>query len=175
MIDELVLIDWISVALLATFGITGLFNGFIKEFFSAAAWIISLTMAWLWGPSLFPLIEAYIGETEITKAVSFLALFISCFLVLKFLGSLLSILTSVIGLKVVDKGLGFCFGTLKVAIVLTSLYVYNLDFLDNKKWWLDSLTREYIIQIIVMAEPIFRDWQLWAPTFLNKDNLNLDL
>ena len=51
----------------------------------------------------------------------------------------------------------------------------TLDFLDNKKWWLDSLTREYIIQIIVMAEPIFRDWQLWAPTFLNKDNLNLDL
>ena len=34
MIEDLVLIDWISVALLATFGITGLFNGFIKELFS---------------------------------------------------------------------------------------------------------------------------------------------
>ena len=27
----------------------------------------------------------------------------------------------------------------------------KIDFLDNNKWWLDSLTREYIIQIIVMG------------------------
>ena len=46
MIENLTFIDWISVALLSAFGITGFFNGFIKEVFSAAAWIVSLTIAW---------------------------------------------------------------------------------------------------------------------------------
>ena len=46
MIENLVLIDWISIALLSAFGITGVFNGFMKEVFSAAAWIVSLFIAW---------------------------------------------------------------------------------------------------------------------------------
>ena len=70
MIEDLVLIDWLSLLLLTAFGITGFFNGFIKEFFSFAAWIVSLLMAWFFGPSLFPIIGSYIGVPEITKAVS---------------------------------------------------------------------------------------------------------
>ena len=175
MIEDLVLIDWLSFVLLTTFGIAGLFNGFIKEFFSAAAWIVSLIISWFFGPSFFPMLDSYIGVPEITKAVSFLALFISCFLVLKFVGSILSKLTAVIGLKAVDKILGFCFGTLKVSAVLISLYAYNIEFLDGKQWWLDSFTREYTIRFIKIAEPIFKDWELGTQTFLNKDNLNLNL
>ena len=175
MIEEFVLIDWISVVLLATFGITGFFKGFIKEVFSAAAWIVSLMVSWFWGPSLFPVIGSYIGAPEITKAASFLILFVSCFLILKFLGSILSKLSAVIGLKGVDKTLGFCFGALKVSAVLISLYAYNLEFLDSKQWWLDSSTREYTIQFIKITEPILSDWELGAKTFLNKDNLNINL
>ena len=175
MIEDLVLIDWLSLLLLTAFGITGFFNGFIKEFFSAAAWIVSLLMAWFFGPSLFPIIGSYIGVPEITKAVSFVIFFLSSFLALKLLGSILSKLTAVIGLKGVDKILGFCFGTLKVSAVLISLYAYNLAFLDDKQWWLDSFTREYTIQFIKIAEPLLKDWELGTQTFLNKDNLNLNL
>ena len=175
MTEDLVLIDWLSLLLLTAFGITGFFNGFIKEVFSAAAWIVSLIISWFLGPSLFPMIGSYIGTPEITKAVSFLLVFLSCFLILKFLGSILSKLTAIIGLKGIDKTLGFCFGTLKVSAVLISLYVYNLEFLDGKQWWLDSFTREYTIRFIKIAEPIFKDWELGTQTFLNKDNLNLNL
>ena len=138
MIENLTFIDWISVALLSAFGITGFFNGFIKEVFSAAAWIVSLTISWFYGPFLSKLI-------------------------------------SVIGLKGLDRILGFFFGTLKVSAVLTSLYIYNLNFLDTKQWWLDSLTREYTIQFITLVEPILKDWEFETPNFLNKDNLNLNL
>ena len=89
MIENLTLIDWLSITLISIFGITGFFNGFIKEVFSAAAWIVSLIISWFLGPSLFPMIGSYIGTPEITKAVSFLLVFLSCFLILKFLGSIL--------------------------------------------------------------------------------------
>ncbi len=65
MIENLTFIDWISVALLSAFGITGFFNGFIKEVFSAAAWVVSLTIAWFYGPLLFPVIETYIAVSLI--------------------------------------------------------------------------------------------------------------
>ncbi len=175
MIENLVLIDWISLALLSAFGITGFFNGFMKEVFSAAAWIVSLFIAWFYGPLLFPVLEGYIETLEIKKALSFLILFLSFFLLLKFIGSTFSKITSVIGLKGVDRLLGLCFGTLKVTAVLTSLYIYNLDFLDTKQWWLDSLTREYTIQFAESVEPILKDWELGTSTFLNKDNLKLNL
>ena len=88
---------------------------------------------------------------------------------------MLSRLISVIGLKGLDRILGFFFGTLKVSAVLTSLYIYNLNFLDTKQWWLDSLTREYTIQFITLVEPILKDWEFETPNVLNKDNLNLNL
>ena len=175
MIENLVLIDWISFALLSAFGITGFFNGFMKEVFSAAAWIVSLFIAWFYGPLLFPILESYIETLEIKKALSFLILFLSFFLLLKFVGSTFSKITSVIGLKGVDRLLGLCFGTLKITAVLTSIYIYNLDFLDTKQWWLDSLTREYTIKFSESVEPILKDWEIGTSTFLNKDNLKLNL
>ena len=175
MIEDLVLIDWISFALLSAFGITGFFNGFIKEVFSAAAWIVSLFIAWYYGPLFFPILETHIETLEIKKALSFLILFLTFFLLLKFLGSTFSKITSVIGLKGVDRLLGLCFGTLKITAVLTSIYIYNLGFLDTKQWWLDSLTREYTIKFSESVEPILKDWEIGTSTFLNKDNLKLNL
>ena len=175
MIENLVLIDWISIALLSAFGITGFFNGFMKEVFSAAAWIVSLFIAWYYGPLLFPILETYIETLEIKKALSFLILFLTFFLLLKFLGSTFSKITSVIGLKGVDRLLGLCFGTLKITAVLTSIYIYNLGFLDTKQWWLDSLTREYTIKFSESVEPILKDWEIGTSTFSNKDNLKLNL
>ena len=175
MIENLVLIDWISIALLSAFGITGFFNGFMKEVFSAAAWIVSLFIAWFYGPLLFPILETYIETLEVKKALSFLILFLSFFLLLKFIGSTFSKITSVIGLKGVDRLLGLCFGALKITAVLTSLYIYNLNFLDTKQWWLDSLTREYTILFSESVEPILKDWELGTSTLLNKDNLKLNL
>ena len=175
MIENLVLIDWISIALLSAFGITGFFNGFMKEFFSAAAWIVSLFIAWYYGPLLFPILETYIETLEIKKALSFLILFLTFFLLLKFLGSTFSKITSVIGLKGVDRLLGLCFGTLKITAVLTSIYIYNLGFFDTKQWWLDSLTREYTIKFSESVEPILKDWEIGTSTFSNKDNLKFNL
>jgi membrane protein required for colicin V production len=175
MIENLALIDWISIALLSAFGITGFFNGFMKEVFSAAAWIVSLFIAWFYGPLLFPILETYIETLEVKKALSFLILFLSFFLLLKFIGSTFSKITSVIGLKGVDRLLGLCFGALKITAVLTSLYIYNLNFLDTKQWWLDSLTREYTILFSESVEPILKDWELGTSTLLNKDNLKLNL
>ena len=67
--------------------------------------------------------------------------------------------------------LGLCFGTLKVTAILTSIYIYNLGFLDTKQWWLDSLTREYTIKFSESVEPILKDWEIGTSTFSNNSDL----
>ena len=99
MTESLEIIDWISITLLLIFAITGLFNGFIKEIFSAMAWILSLAIAWLYGPLIFPYVDQYVDSESVKNIISFIILFVLSFIVLKTLGSIISKLISAIGLK----------------------------------------------------------------------------
>ena len=76
MIETLTLVDWFSIVLISVFGITGFFNGFIKEIFSAAAWILSLAIAWVYGPILFPYVNEISDSESIKNLVSFILLFL---------------------------------------------------------------------------------------------------
>ena len=53
----MVIIDWAALGLIGIFAVSGFFNGFTKELFSVAAWILSLVAAWFFGPVLFPYLE----------------------------------------------------------------------------------------------------------------------
>ena len=68
----MVIIDWAALGLISIFAVSGFFNGFTKELFSVAAWVLSLVAAWFFGPVLFPYLEEYIVNPEVKKAVSFI-------------------------------------------------------------------------------------------------------
>ena len=175
MIEDLALIDWFSMTLMMAFGIAGFFNGFVKEIFSAAAWIFSLALAWLYGPLLFPFVQDYVGSDTLKNVISFILMFLISFLTLKILGSIISKLISAIGLKGLDKLLGMFFGSIKILAILSSVYVFNLSFLDQNKWWLDSYSRIYSIQVYEYSKPVFDKWIKKADIILDKDNPKITL
>ena len=175
MIEELALIDWVSITLLAVFGITGFFNGFIKELFSAAAWIVSLALSWLYGPLLFPYVQEFIETDPIKNIISFILLFLISFITLKIIGSIVSKFLNAIGLKGLDKILGMFFGALKTIAVLSSIFIFNLNYLDTNKWWIDSYSRIYSIKFYEYSKPVFDEWINKADTILQKDNSKITL
>ena len=175
MTESLQVIDWISVTLLLVFAIIGFFNGFIKEVFSAAAWVLSLIIAWLYGPLIFPYVNTFSDSESAKNIISFIILFVLSFIILKILGSLISKLISAIGLKSLDKLLGAFFSSLKVLAILTSLFVFNLNYLDKNQWWLDSYSRIYSISFYEYSKPIFDEWIDKADTILQKDDSKIAL
>ena len=175
MTESLQIIDWISATLLLVFAITGFFNGFIKEVFSAMAWVLSLITAWLYGPLIFPYVNAYLESESAKNIISFVILFLLSFIILKASGSIVSKLISAIGLKSLDKLLGAFFSSLKVLAILTSLFVFNLNFLDKNHWWLDSYSRGYAISFYEYSKPIFDEWIDKADTTLQKDDSKIAL
>ena len=175
MTESLQVIDWISVTLLLVFAITGFFNGFIKEVFSAMAWVFSLIAAWLYGPLIFPYVNTYLDSESAKNIISFIILFVLSFIILKTLGSIMSKLISVIGLKSLDKLLGAFFSSLKVLAILISLFVFNLNYLDKNQWWLDSYSRIYSISFYEYSKPIFDQWIDKADAILQKDDSKIAL
>ena len=175
MTESLQLIDWISVTLLLVFAITGFFNGFVKELFSAMAWVLSLITAWLYGPLIFPYVNTYLDSESAKNIISFVILFVLSFIILKTLGSIMSKLISVIGLKSLDKLLGAFFSSLKVLAILISLFVFNLNYLDKNQWWLDSYSRIYSISFYEYSKPMFDEWIDKADTILQKDDSKIAL
>lgn len=165
----MVIIDWAALGLIGIFAASGFFNGFTKELFSVAAWVFSLVAAWFFGPVLFPYLEEYILNPEVKKVVSFIGLFLILFITLKFFGSLLSKTFSILGLGGLDKILGLCFGGLKVSLILLSVFLLNMDFLEKKDWWLDSQSREITMQMAVYVEPLLREWELKSKIILESD------
>ena len=170
MTENLQIIDWISVTLLLAFSITGFFNGFIKEVFSAMAWVLSLIIAWLYGPLIFPYVNTYFDSESTKNTISFIILFVFSFIILKTLGSIISKLISATGLKSLDKLLGAFFSSLKVLAVLTSLFVFNMNYLDKNQWWLDSHSRIYAISFYEYSKPIFVEWIDKSDILLQKDD-----
>ena len=170
MIETLSYIDWFSLTIIFIFAVMGFFNGFIKEVFSAAAWILSLSLAWLYGPIFFPYVEVYVDASTWVNIFSFIALFLVCFIILKFTGVVFSRLISVIRLKFVDRLFGTFFGSLKMLAILTSVFVFNLNFFDKYQWWLDSYSRIYSIKFYELSQPIFEEWLENSEVILDKDN-----
>ena len=175
MIESLALIDWISITLILVFGITGFFNGFVKEIFSAAAWVLSLAIAWLYGPLLFPYVKDFINSESIKNIVSFVLLFLISFVGLKILGSIISKLISAVGLKGLDKLLGMFFGSLKLLAILSSVYIFNLNYLDKNQWWLESYSRIYAIEFYEYSKPVFDKWIDRADIILQKESPKISL
>ena len=175
MIESIALIDWIAITLVSVFGITGFFNGFVKELFSAAAWIVSLALAWLYGPLLFPYVQDFIEEDTIKNIISFILFFLISFILLKIIGSIVSKFFSAIGLKGLDKLLGLFFGALKTVAILSSVFIFNLNYLDKNQWWLDSYSRIYSIQFYDYSKPVFDEWMNRADIILQKDDSKISL
>jgi len=167
----MIVIDWISLALIGAVGISGLFNGFTKEIFSAVAWIISIFAAWYFGPLFFPYLETFISNDQVKSITSFIAVFIILFVLVKLAGSILSKFFSFIGLNFIDKGLGFLFGATKGTAILVTVFILSSGFLENQSWWNESLSKEWTARIAEEMEPLIKNWKAQAEILLNKENV----
>ena len=169
----MIVIDWISLALIGALGISGFFNGFAKEISSAIAWIVAIVGAWYFGPLLFPYLEVYLSNVQVKSIASFILVFIILFALVKLAGSILSKFLNTIGLSFLDKGLGFFFGATKATAILVTIFMLSSGFLENQSWWNESLSKEWTTKIVKVMEPLIKDWKAQAEILLDKGNVTL--
>ena len=168
---SVVLIDIISIAAIGILTLLGLFNGLIKEFFSILAWIGSLFIAWNYSFMVMPFLEIYELTSELLPYISFLSVFITCFILLKLAGKLTAGGITILGIGSLDKVLGGCFGFLKAIVILTAVCILMADFLDDKVWWKDSYTKHYTFILIELLDPVIPEFNGNNLVFSKKENV----
>ena len=102
---SIVLIDIISIAVIGILTLLGLFNGLIKEFFSILAWIGSLFIAWNYSFMVMSCLEIWELTSELLPYISFLFVFIICFILFKLTGKLMAGVLTILGIGALDKAL----------------------------------------------------------------------
>ena len=166
----MLLIDWFSLGVILAFSVAGYFNGFAKQLFSTLAWVISILVAWFFGPFLFPFIEPYISNPLLQSILSFLILFLLLFLFIKLFGSGFTKFLNILGFRFIDKTAGLIFGSVKAIAILVTIYILGASYLESSNWWMDSLSREWTIWIAENMEPLLKDWKDQADILFIKDS-----
>ena len=149
--------DWFILVVLVASGLISFSRGFTKEFLSLFLWVAAFIAAISLEYLATPKINAYIGNPEISKILSYVVVFI----VFIFIGGILIKFISKIikwsGASGFDRFLGVLFGLIRGLIVLFVIFLLlpsslkTTDLINNSK--ITPLIQKYAPQI----EAYFRE------------------
>ncbi len=150
--QEFTTFDMIIVGISLVLGLKGLFRGFIKEVFGLVGIIGAIFVASRMSEKVGEIIKPILGiQSEATLSlIGFIVTLVGFWLIVYILGSILSKITEMSGLGVVNRVLGFIFGTGKIFLII-SVIVYALYQIESFKSTLEkkfekSMMFPYLVQ-----------------------------
>ena len=131
--------DMVIIGITVVLGLKGLFRGFIKEVFGLVGIVGGIFIASRMAETTGNMIKPMIGlENEATiSVVGFVVTLIGFWIAVYIAGLILSKVTEMSGLGVVDRTLGFLFGTGKIFLII-SIIVYALYQIQSFKSTMDE-------------------------------------
>jgi membrane protein required for colicin V production len=133
--ENVSLLDLVSIALILFLGIKGFFRGFMKETFGLIGIIGGIYVASRYAQPLGEYLDVnflHLQNKASLYLIGFIAALIAFWLVAVMIGSLLGKLVASSGLGVIDRVLGFAVGGAKVFLIF-SIIVYVLSSIPMLK------------------------------------------
>ena len=134
--ENIQVFDIVVVSLVTLLGLKGLFRGFIKEVFALVGLVGGVFVASRFSTQMGNIINGVmpIDNNNTLTLVGFIASLILFWILIYFVGSVVSKIFSLSGLGIIDKLLGFIFGASKV-FLLFSIITYaatQVKVIDKK-------------------------------------------
>jgi membrane protein required for colicin V production len=152
--ENVSLLDLVSIALILFLGIKGILRGFVKEVFGLIGIIGGIYIASKYAQVAGEYADANFLNLQNKASVyliGFIAVLILFWLLATFVGSMLGKLVNSSGLGIVDKILGFIVGGAKIFLIF-SVIVYVLSSIGIFRTSLNSIFEGS------MMYPIFKEW-----------------
>lgn len=153
--SSLVIIDYIFMLIILVMAISATIKGFLGEVFSKAAFFLGLILALVFYGKLMPVMAQYISVPFVQALLSFVAIFIGVYLIIRLVQLILKkLFLSGSIMKGLDKSLGFFLGIIEGFIVIFMvLFVLNMLPWENVR----SIVNGSIFQkmfIMIISDPV---------------------
>jgi membrane protein required for colicin V production len=152
--ENVSLLDLVSIALILFLGIKGILRGFVKEVFGLIGIIGGIFIASKYAQVAGEYADANflnLHNKGSVYLIGFIAVLILFWLLATFIGAMLGKLVNSSGLGIVDKILGFIVGGAKIFLIF-SVIIYVLSNIAIFRSSLDSMFSGSFMY------PIFKDW-----------------
>ena len=123
--------DLTTIVVLILSGIWSLFRGFLREMLSLLGFIVVVTLAVYAYPYVPVALEGTVGEAWVRQVVGMALVFVAAAMLFVGFVKLGVLLTHAMGLSVLDRLLGFCFGLAKVVVFISLLFLVGNKFLPD--------------------------------------------
>ena len=140
-------VDFIFFSLTIFSSLIGLSRGFIKEFLSLTKWLLSLYIAFVSFEKTKIILSNFLKDSEILDLIAAISTFLLIFLILSLIFNFVSKFLSLKGIGFIDKSLGFLFGSLRMILIFSLIFIIYTDIFYNQEkptWFNDSYSIEYI-------------------------------
>ena len=157
------IVDFIFLSLTIFSSLIGLSRGFIKEFLSLTKWLLSLYIAFVSFEKTKIILSSFLKDTEIIDLIAAISTFLLTFLILSFIFNFVSKFLSLKGIGFIDKSLGFLFGSLRMILIFSLIFIIYTDIFYNQEkptWFNDSYSIEYIDKLSVYLKKKFLEFNL---------------
>ena len=147
-------LDWILLATLLLSLLVGVWRGLVFEVLSVLGWVAAFFLAQWFAPWLASRLPADSWSEALRHAVAFVLVFVAAVFAAGLLASLLRKLTSVVGLRPVDRLLGAAFGLVRGLLLLLALtVVVEMTPLKASQWWRESQGAPLLSTVLAGLKP----------------------
>lgn len=150
--------DYVVLAVVLASVLLGLWRGVVSEILALASWVVAFFVARAEGARVAGWIAewgiAWLNDPVWRLAAGYVLVFVAVLLVFGVGRLLVSLMLKAVGLGLVDRLLGACFGILRgVLVVLAGVLVAGMTPLPRAAWWQEAVLSPPLETAVLAARP----------------------
>jgi membrane protein required for colicin V production len=154
--------DYVVLGVLAASVLLGLWRGVVSEILGLVAWVVAFFVARAQAPSGAHWLADRIADPSLRLAVAFGVILVGVLVLFSIARLVLSLLLSAVGLGLLDRLLGACFGVLRGGlVVLAGVGVAGMTTLPRAAGWREAILSPPLETAVIAAKP-------WLPADVAK-------
>lgn len=145
--------DYMLIAVLVTFAITGALRGFVLEVLSLVLWPLAAFVAWLFADGVAAWFKGLIADPQLRTVAAFVTVFLLVFIVGTIVVFIIHRGLPLRGaLRTPNVIMGGLVGILRGAVIVVIVFlVGGITSLPQRPWWRESLLAPYFQKVAVAA------------------------
>jgi len=157
-VTELILFDYLLIAMMVFSTVISLFRGFFREAMSLGTWVVAIWAAWKFGPQIAGLLEVWITPTAVRLWAARALVVIGTLIAGGVLGAFFNFVLETTGLTGTDRAIGMVFGFAR-GVVLVGLMLAIMQSADfhETEWWPQSVLIPYFEPVTDMIRHAAED------------------